>query len=238
MTFSHFVYTWIVLLLVINDTEGLQTKINSAPDGVVLDSVNVLPGTRILLSEEGKTVRITCKQSSSTATRRVQLQVNNGAGGTWTPIKLSISTVWKFVPEAGKQYKCVATNSAGTKESKLFKSDVISIKIDECRQLVKSLDCTCKAVSKIGDSNLAVAWYPNGFEDKRHDFFFSRAPTVQKIIENGIINRISFVLSTLDFATAIQCRLSTYNGIKPAKRIVHQRNVDVTCKFPTFLSIC
>ncbi|XP_074652304.1 uncharacterized protein LOC141906812 isoform X2 [Tubulanus polymorphus] len=237
MAFNHFVYTWTVLLLVIHDTRASQKSIISAPYGVVLESMNVLLGTHLLLSQEGKTVNITCKQSNAAATGvHFQLHEKNAAGGPWTRIPLTSSKpVWTILPDAGKQYRCVANNSAGAKRSKFYKSDVISIKINECKQLVQSLDCTCKAVSKIGEANLNVAFYPNGFEDKRLDFYLSRAPTEQKVIKNGVINRISWDLSTMRFATAIQCRLSTYNGKKPANRIEHQRKVDVTSPYGVVL---
>ncbi|XP_074653226.1 uncharacterized protein LOC141907475 isoform X3 [Tubulanus polymorphus] len=131
MIFSHIVYAWAVLLLVSYNTVAGQlnwTNFNSPPDGVVLDSVNVLPGTNILLAQEGKNVSITCRQGNIAATGvEFQLQVNSGAGGTWTPLPLTgVSTVWKIVPEVGKQYKCLAKNSEETKDSKIYQSDVIN----------------------------------------------------------------------------------------------------------------
>ncbi|XP_074652443.1 uncharacterized protein LOC141906884 isoform X2 [Tubulanus polymorphus] len=231
----------VILLLILipysNSPQAFRLfKRNTAPDGVVLDSVNVLPDINMLLSQEGKTVSITCKQSSSTATGvHFQLQVNSGAGGTWTPIPLGISTVWKIVPEAGKQYKCVATNSAGTKESQIYQSDVISIKINEnpCKlhEFKPSLACTCEATSKIGNPNIKVKWYADGYRGSKKIEIF-KEQGVNTALKDGLINRNQmYYLYKID-TTLTQCRLWNYNGIELPeplqKQILHQTKMDVT----------
>ncbi|XP_074652016.1 uncharacterized protein LOC141906641 isoform X2 [Tubulanus polymorphus] len=214
-----------------------QTKMDvTSPDAVVLDSLNVLPGTRVLLSQEGKTVSITCKQSSSTATGvHFQLHVNSGPRGPWTPLPLNISTVWVFKLEAGKQYKCVATNSAGTKESQIYKSDVISININEnpCKLAqFQSLACTCKATSKIGNPNIAVKWYSDGFTEGSTEIVNIHEQGVNTPVKDGVINRNQMDYRYMIYATLIQCQLRRYNGIilpRPLQNhILHQTRMDVT----------
>ncbi|XP_074652118.1 uncharacterized protein LOC141906709 [Tubulanus polymorphus] len=228
----------VILLLTISfnsEAVSVRNKRNTAPDGVVLDSVNVLPGTGVLLSQEGKTVSITCKQSNTAATGlHFQLQVNSGAGGTWTALHLtSTKPVWKIVPEAGKQYKCVATNSAGTKESKIYKPDVISIKIREnpCKvaQFQPSLACTCKAISKIGNANMNVKWYADGFTEGMNEFS-PIPPGVNIPVKDGVVNRNRLDYRDVMYATLIQCQLWKCNGIElPLQnQILHQTKMDVT----------
>ncbi|XP_074653225.1 uncharacterized protein LOC141907475 isoform X2 [Tubulanus polymorphus] len=239
MIFSHIVYAWAVLLLVSYNTVAGQlnwTNFNSPPDGVVLDSVNVLPGTNILLAQEGKNVSITCRQGNIAATGvEFQLQVNSGAGGTWTPLPLTgVSTVWKIVPEVGKQYKCLAKNSEETKDSKIYQSDVISINIleDPCKLAqFQSLACTCKVVSKIGNVAMTVKWYTNGFDEtNRNKFLLVKRPKQahSAIVNNEVINTIEIEPLSMIYADAIQCRLVTYNNIELAHRIEHQNRMDVT----------
>ncbi|XP_074652115.1 uncharacterized protein LOC141906708 isoform X2 [Tubulanus polymorphus] len=229
----------VILLLTISfhsEAVSVRNKRNTAPDGVVLGSVNVLQGRSMLLSQEGKTVSITCKQSSSTATGvHFQLQVHNGTGGTWTPLPLTSSKpVWKIVPEAGKQYKCVATNSAGRKESKIYKSDVISIKINEnpCKAAqFQSLACTCEATSKIRNPNIELEWFADGYKEGIKDF--SRIPPgVNTAVKDGVINRNKMDYRNLIYSTLCQCRLWKYNGIELPeplqKQILHQTKMDVT----------
>ncbi|XP_074652018.1 uncharacterized protein LOC141906642 isoform X2 [Tubulanus polymorphus] len=229
----------VILLLTISfhsEAVSVRNKRNTAPDGVVLDSVNVLPGTRVLLSKEGKTVSITCKQSSSTATGvEFQLQVNSGAGGTWTPIPTASSTVWVFELEAGKQYKCVAINSAGTKESEIYKSDVISIKINEnpCKlHEFQSLACTCEATSKIGNPNIKVKWYADGFTEGSTEIVKIYDQGVNTPVKDGVINRNQMRFNLMMHATLIQCKLSRYNGLilpRPLQnQIFYETKMDVT----------
>ncbi|XP_074653494.1 uncharacterized protein LOC141907671 isoform X2 [Tubulanus polymorphus] len=220
-----------------NSPQAFRVKRNTAPDGVVLDSVNVLPGTRVLLSQEGKTVSITCKQSSSTATGvEFQLQVNSGAGGAWTALPTASAPVWVFKPEAGKQYKCVAIISVGIKESQFYQSDVISIKINEnpCKlhEFQPSLACTCKATSKIGNPNIKVKWYADGFTEGSTEIINIRDQGVNTPVKDGVINRNQMDYRIMIYSTLIQCQLRRYNGIilpRPLQnQILHQTVMDVT----------
>ncbi|XP_074652139.1 uncharacterized protein LOC141906732 [Tubulanus polymorphus] len=230
----------IILLILIpnnNNPQGFRVKRNTAPDGVVLDSVNVLQGTSMLLSQEGKTVSITCKQSSSTATGvEFQLLVNSGAGGTWTLLHTASAPVWDIVLDAGKQYKCVAKNSAGKKESQIYQSDVISIKINEnpCKaaQFQPSLACTCKATSKIGNPNIKVKWYADGKPNDLTEIDNIRDQGVNTPLKDGIINRNQIGYEAVKKSTFIQCRLRKYNEIQLQRplqfQILHQTVMDVT----------
>ncbi|XP_074652588.1 uncharacterized protein LOC141906974 isoform X2 [Tubulanus polymorphus] len=231
----------VILLLILipysNRSHAFRLKRNTAPDGVVLNSVNVLPGTPMLLSQEGKTVSITCKQSSSTATGvEFQLQVNSGPGGTWTALPTPPAPVWNILPEAGKMYKCVATNSAGKKESQFYQSDVISIKIREnpCKlaQFQPSLACTCEATSKIGNPNIKVKWYADGYTRGSTAIENIREQGVNTALKDGVINRNEiYYLYKID-ATLIQCQLRRYNGLilpRPLQnQILYETKMDVT----------
>ncbi|XP_074653703.1 uncharacterized protein LOC141907859 [Tubulanus polymorphus] len=232
---------WLLILLLTisfhSEAVSVLNKRNTAPDGVVLNSVNVLPGTSMLLSQEGKNVSITCKQSSSTATGvHFELQVNSGAGGTWTALHTASSAEWVGELEAGKQYKCVATNSAGTKESEIYQSDVISINIFEnpCKlhEFQPSLACTCKATSKIGNPNIKVKWYADGFTEGSTEIVNMYEQGKDTALEDGIINRNKIDYRYKEHVKLIQCRLWKYNGIEIPeplqKQILHQTKMDVT----------
>ncbi|XP_074652267.1 uncharacterized protein LOC141906794 isoform X2 [Tubulanus polymorphus] len=220
-----------------NSPQAFRVKRNTAPDGVVLDSVNVLPGTNMLLSQEGKTVSITCKQSNTAATGvHFQLQVNSGAG-TWTPLPTASAPAWVFKLESGKMYKCVATNSAGIKGSQIYESDVISIKINEnpCKlhEFKPSLVCTCEATSKIGNPNMAVKWYADGFTEGSTDIDQIPDQGVNTPVKDGVINRNQMRFNLMLYAILIQCRLWKYNGIELPKltlqeQILHQTPMNVT----------
>ncbi|XP_074652385.1 uncharacterized protein LOC141906847 isoform X2 [Tubulanus polymorphus] len=233
---------WIRLLILLleisfnSEAASIRNKRNTAPDGVVLNSVNVLPGTNILLSQEGKTVSITCKQSSSTATG-VEFQLQVYHGGTWTALPTASAPVWDIVLDAGNIYKCVATNSAGIKGSHIYESDVISIKINEnpCKlhEFKPSLACTCKATSKIGNSNIAVKWYADGFTEGSTDIDQIPDQGVNTPMKDGVINRNQMRFNLMLYAILIQCRLWKYNGIELPKltlqeQILHQTPMNVT----------
>ncbi|XP_074652548.1 uncharacterized protein LOC141906946 isoform X2 [Tubulanus polymorphus] len=234
------IYVIILLNLMANNNspQAFRVKRNTAPDGVVLDSVNVLPGTPMLLSQEGKTVRITCKQRSSTATGvEFQLQVNNGPEGTWIALPTASAPVWVFQPDARKMYKCVAINSAGIKESQFYQSDVISIKINEnpCKlhEFKPSLTCTCKATSKIGNPIIKVKWYADGFTEGSTDIDQIPDQGVNTPVKDGVINRNQMRFNLMLYAILIQCRLWKYNGIELPKltlqeQILHQTPMNVT----------
>ncbi|XP_074653743.1 uncharacterized protein LOC141907883 isoform X2 [Tubulanus polymorphus] len=237
---QHFVLICVILLFYLiaynNSPKAFRLKRNTAPDGVVLDSVNVLPGTNILLSQEGKTVSITCKQSSSTATD-VEFQLQVYHGGTWTALPTASAPVWDVVLDAGNIYKCVATNSAGIKGSHIYESDVISIKINEnpCKlhEFKPSLACTCKATSKIGNSNMAVKWYADGFTEGSTDIDQIPDQGVNTPVKDGVINRNQMRFNLMLYAILIQCRLWKYNGIELPKltlqeQILHQTPMNVT----------
>ncbi|XP_074653783.1 uncharacterized protein LOC141907917 isoform X2 [Tubulanus polymorphus] len=221
-----------------NSPQAFRVKRNTAPDGVVLDSVNVLPGTNMLLSQEGKTVSITCKQSSSAATGvAFQLQVNNGPEGTWIALPTASAPVWVFQPDARKMYKCVAINSAGIKESQFYQSDVISIKINEnpCKlhEFKPSLACTCEATSKIGNPIIKVKWYADGFTEGSTDIDQIPDQGVNTPVKDGVINRNQMRFNLMLYALLIQCRLWKYNGIELPKltlqqQILHQTPMNVT----------
>ncbi|XP_074652733.1 uncharacterized protein LOC141907063 isoform X2 [Tubulanus polymorphus] len=231
----------IILLILIPHNNPQAFRVNTPPDGVVLDSDNVLPGTRVLLSQEGKTVNITCKQSNNAATGvEFQLHVNSGTGGTWTPLSLPsskqepecISTLWIIVPEAGKQYKCVAINSAGPSESQIYQSDVISIKINEnpCKlhEFKPSLACTCKATSKIGNINITVKWYADGYTEGEKDFSPIDYGVNTSLNDGGVISRLQTDHRYVMHATSTQCHLTHYSGKKLHNEILHQMEMDVT----------
>ncbi|XP_074652157.1 uncharacterized protein LOC141906744 [Tubulanus polymorphus] len=234
------IYVIILLNLMANNNspQAFRVKRNTAPDGVVLDSVNVLPGTNMLLSQEGKTVSITCKQSSSAATGvAFQLQVNNGPEGTWIALPSESAPVWVFQPDARKMYKCVAINSAGIKESQIYQSDVISIKINEnpCKlhEFKPSLTCTCKATSKIGNPIIKVKWYADGFTEGSTDIDQIPDQGVNTPVKDGVINRNQMRFNLMLYAILIQCRLWKYNGIELPKQklqeqILHQTPMNVT----------
>ncbi|XP_074653697.1 uncharacterized protein LOC141907852 [Tubulanus polymorphus] len=221
-----------------NSPQAFRVKRNTAPDGVVLDSVNVLPGTPMLLSQEGKTVSITCKQSSSAATGvAFQLQVNNGPEGIWIALPSESAPVWVFQPDARKMYKCVAINSAGIKESQIYQSDVISIKINEnpCKlhEFQPSLTCTCKATSKIGNPIIKVKWYADGFTEGSTDIDQIPDQGVNTPVKDGVINKNQMRFNLMLYAILIQCRLWKYNGIELPKvtlqeQILHQTPMNVT----------
>ncbi|XP_074652080.1 uncharacterized protein LOC141906693 isoform X2 [Tubulanus polymorphus] len=221
-----------------NSPQAFRVKRNTAPDGVVLDSVNVLPGSNMLLSQEGKTVSITCKQSSAAATGvAFQLQVNNGPEGTWIALPSESAPVWVFQPDARKIYKCVAINSAGIKESQIYQSDVISIKINEnpCKlhEFKPSLTCTCKATSKIGNPIIKVKWYADGFTEGSTDIDQIPDQGVNTPVKDGVINRNQMRFNLMLYAILIQCRLWKYNGIELPKQklqeqILHQTPMNVT----------
>ncbi|XP_074652397.1 uncharacterized protein LOC141906853 isoform X2 [Tubulanus polymorphus] len=232
---------WIRLLILLleisfnSEAASIRNKRNTAPDGVVLNSVNVLPGTNILLSQEGKTVSITCKQSSSTATG-VEFQLQVYHGGTWTALPTASAPVWDIVLDAGNIYKCVATNSAGIKGSHIYESDVISIKINEnpCKlHEFQSLACTCKATSKIGNPNIKVKWYADGFAEGSTDIDEIPDQGVNTPVKDGVINRNQMRFNLMLYALLIQCRLWKYNGIELPKltlqeQILHQTPMNVT----------